>query len=193
MTRNALAFAWCLAAGLGPGLAAAGERTPPSHHRQHIRATGKKKSHRHVSYGTASWYGPRFEGHRTSSGEIFHSRDLSAASPTLPLGSLVKVTNLANRHSVHVRINDCGPTIEGRKLDLSERAAEALGLKKRGIGLVMIDVIERPTDTRQCDIAQAPASNRPLENVKATDGQDKEQAVNHSPAAWSENVAAVTE
>ncbi len=91
----------------------------------------------------ASWYGPGFEGRRTASGERFQAQDLTAAHRSLPLGSQVTVTNLANGKSVRVRINDRGPYVRGRTIDLSRGAARRLGLERRGIGRVRITVHSR--------------------------------------------------
>jgi rare lipoprotein A len=93
--------------------------------------------------GVASWYGPGFEGRRTASGERFRSHELTAAHRSLPLGSQVTVTNPANGKSVRVRINDRGPYIRGRTLDLSRAAARQLGLERRGVGRVRITVNSR--------------------------------------------------
>jgi rare lipoprotein A len=95
------------------------------------------------SYGptrteVASWYGPGFEGRRTSSGESFNSEALTAASPTLPLGSHVRVMNPDTGRSVVVRINDRGPFVHGRALDLSHGAAERIGLTAKGAARVEV-------------------------------------------------------
>ena len=103
-----------------------------------------------ASVGIASWYGPGFEGRRTASGERFHSGELTAASPNLSLGSLVRVTNPSNGRSVLVRINDCGPHRHNRKIDLSRRAANQLAITKRGVTKVKIEVLDEPTDTPRC-------------------------------------------
>jgi rare lipoprotein A (peptidoglycan hydrolase) len=87
---------------------------------------------------TASWYGPGSDGRRTSSGETFHQNELAAASRTLPTGSRVRVTNLRNGRSVVVRINDRGPFVSGRGIDLSRRAAEHIGIIHRGVARVRI-------------------------------------------------------
>ncbi len=82
--------------------------------------------------GTASWYGATFHGKRTANGEIFDKTRLSAAHPTLPLPSLVEVTNLSNGRMIQVRVNDRGPFRHGRIIDLSEAAAEELGFRRQG-------------------------------------------------------------
>lgn len=90
--------------------------------------------------GHASWYGPGFDGHRTASGERFSRHAYTAAHKTLPLHSRVRVTNLTNRESVVVKINDRGPFVRGRLIDLSQAAARAIGL--RGVGRVAITALE---------------------------------------------------
>jgi rare lipoprotein A len=89
--------------------------------------------------GLASWYGPKFHGRRTASGEVFNQEKLTAAHPTLPWGSRVKVTNLANGKSVDVRINDRGPFGKGRIIDVSRAAAKALDMVGRGITTVRLE------------------------------------------------------
>jgi rare lipoprotein A len=91
--------------------------------------------------GVASWYGPGFNGKRTASGEIYDQEDLTAASTTLPLGTLALVTNLQNGRKVEVRINDRGPFKKGRRIDLSYRAAAALGILDPGTARVRIEVV----------------------------------------------------
>lgn len=91
--------------------------------------------------GTASWYGEDFDGKPTASGEPFNMYDLTAAHPTLPLGTLVKVTNLRNRRAVVVRINDRGPIVPGRIIDVSYSAAKVLRFQGQGIQRVRLDVV----------------------------------------------------
>jgi len=86
----------------------------------------------------ASWYGPGFAGRRTSSGESYNPEALTAASKTLPLGSHVRVTNPDTGRSVVVRINDRGPYVRGRSLDLSHGAAQRIGLTGKGVGRVQV-------------------------------------------------------
>jgi hypothetical protein len=88
--------------------------------------------------GVASWYGPGFHGNPTASGEFYNQYALTAAHPTLPLGTPVEVTNLANGKSVRVRITDRGPFVRGRAIDLSHRAAQRLGMVKAGLSRVRI-------------------------------------------------------
>ncbi len=98
----------------------------------------------------ASWYGPSFYGHRTASGEMYNSGQLTAASRTLPLGAHAEVTNLANGRTVRVRINDCGPYVKGRGIDLSRRAAQRLGITRAGVAPVRIKVLHSPKEGRLC-------------------------------------------
>jgi len=93
--------------------------------------------------GTASWYGDYFEGRPTASGEPFNMYDMTAAHLTLPLGTLVRVTNLRNHRSVIVRINDRGPYVDGRIVDLSFNAARMLHFDQQGLQRVRLDVVPR--------------------------------------------------
>jgi peptidoglycan lytic transglycosylase len=95
--------------------------------------------------GIASWYGPECEGNATASGEPFDMTGLTAAHWELPFGSWIKVTNLANNRSLVLRINDRGPGIPGRLLDVSMEAAKRLGFKRRGLTQVQIEVISYPS------------------------------------------------
>ncbi len=89
--------------------------------------------------GLASWYGPGFHGAKTASGETYNQHDLTAAHRSLPLGTHARITNLDNRRSVTVRINDRGPYVDGRVLDLSYAAARALGMVGDGVCNVRIE------------------------------------------------------
>jgi rare lipoprotein A len=88
--------------------------------------------------GTASWYGTQFHGRKTANGEIFDMNALTAAHPTLPLPSYLLVTNLDNNRTLLVRVNDRGPYVPGRIVDLSRQAARELDLERRGTGMVHI-------------------------------------------------------
>jgi len=99
----------------------------------------------YVERGVASWYGKAFAGRRTASGERFDPAAFTAAHPTLPFGSMVRVTNLANGRSVMVRVNDRGPFVRGRVLDCSEAAARQLGFRSRGVAQVALDWPEDAT------------------------------------------------
>ena len=92
--------------------------------------------------GYASWYGGKFQGRQTASGEIFDTNKLTAAHKTLPFGTLVKVTNLDSGKSVQVRINDRGPFVEGRIIDLSRAAAAEIGMMGTGIAPVKVEIVK---------------------------------------------------
>jgi rare lipoprotein A len=93
--------------------------------------------------GIASWYGELFQGRRTANGEIYDMDRLSAASPTLPLPVYARVTNLENRRSIIVRVNDRGPYSSDRIMDVSRRSAEALGFRERGTARVRVQYLGR--------------------------------------------------
>jgi rare lipoprotein A len=93
--------------------------------------------------GIASWYGTQFHGRLTANGEVFDRTIISAAHPTLPMPVNVRVTNLDNGRSIVVRINDRGPFVRGRIIDLSEQGAELLGFKDRGLARVRVTFISR--------------------------------------------------
>ena len=93
--------------------------------------------------GMASWYGDRFDGRPTATGEIFDMNALTAAHTTLPLPGLVEVTNLENGRSAVLRVNDRGPFVDGRIIDLSRGAARELGLLDRGVGRVRVRYLGR--------------------------------------------------
>ncbi len=123
--------------------------------------------------GIASWYGPNFHGKKTANGEIFNQNDLTAAHKTLPLPSIVRVTNLENGRSLIVRVNDRGPYSKGRIIDMSKRSAELLGFKDKGIAKVRVQVLEEESrmvaraakngqDTRGMEVPM----NRPSYKVK---------------------------
>ncbi|MEW6347972.1 MAG: septal ring lytic transglycosylase RlpA family protein [Thermodesulfobacteriota bacterium] len=95
-----------------------------------------------VQKGTASWYGPGFHGKATSSGEIYDMHAMTAAHSILPLGTVVRVVNLENRKNVTVRINDRGPFIGDRVLDLSLGAAKKLDIVKPGTAPVKLTVVK---------------------------------------------------
>lgn len=92
----------------------------------------------------ASWYGPRFHGRKTASGERFDMNDMTAAHKTLKLGTLVRVYNLKNGMNAVVRVNDRGPYIKGRTLDVSKGAAEALGFRDDGIANIRLNICLPP-------------------------------------------------
>lgn len=109
------------------------------------QAAEAKKAHGKlfmITEGNASYYAHRFHGRLTANGERFNMHELTAAHKSLPFGSMVRVTNLANGKKVLVRINDRGPYIKGRIIDLSLEAAKEIGLLKKGVTNVRIEAFE---------------------------------------------------
>jgi rare lipoprotein A len=99
--------------------------------------------------GRASWYGGSFQGHETASGEDYNMTDLTCAHRSLPLGTLVRVTNLTNHKSVVVRVNDRGPYLGNRIVDLSYAAAHFLGFN--GVARVRLDILRHPTEVADAE------------------------------------------
>src|SRR5438105_5242596 len=145
--RTAQGLALALLVGLGaiqgPAKAGSADHKAPAVNTVPAMARNARAS----EGGTASWYGDDFEGKPTASGEPYDMYDLTAAHPTLPLGTLVKVTNLGNRRAVVVRINDRGPIVPGRIIDVSYSAAKVLKFQAQGLQRVRLDVIraQKPT------------------------------------------------
>jgi rare lipoprotein A len=94
---------------------------------------------------TTSWYGEDFDGQPTATGETYDMNGETAAHPTLPLGSIVRVVNTRNHRSQVVRINDRGPYVEGRELDVSYQVAKQLGFDQRGTAKVRLELLEVPS------------------------------------------------
>ncbi|MBW1971600.1 MAG: septal ring lytic transglycosylase RlpA family protein [Deltaproteobacteria bacterium] len=109
-----------------------------------------------VQEGIASWYGPGFHGKPTSCGEIYNMYQMTAAHKTLPLGTKVMVTNLENGRSVEVTINDRGPFVKGRIIDLSYAAAKQLGIIGKGTAKVRIEVLSKEALLMRKDLFSAP-------------------------------------
>jgi rare lipoprotein A len=86
----------------------------------------------------ASWYGNPYHGRRTANGEIYNMNSLTAAHRSLPFGTKVRVCNTSNKRCIDVRINDRGPFVGGREIDLSRAAADAIGIRSMGVGQVTI-------------------------------------------------------
>ena len=106
--------------------------------------TGTKptaKARHWYQVGIASWYGSHFQGRKTATGEKFDMNQMTCAHPTLPLGTWLRVTNLKNHKATYVRVNDRGPVIDGRIVDLSFAAARAVGLS--GIGRVKLEPVHQ--------------------------------------------------
>lgn len=95
-------------------------------------------------YGKASWYGKSFQGKKTASGELFDKHSFTGAHRNLPFGTLVKVINLRNGKEVVVTVNDRGPFIRGRIIDISRAAADFIGIVRRGVTRVRVEIISIP-------------------------------------------------
>ncbi len=108
----------------------------------------KQAKHRWYQIGRASWYGQYFQGRETASGETYNMYGLTCAHRSLPLGTILRVTNLRNHKSVVVRVNDRGPYPENRVVDLSYAAASFLGFSERGLAPVRLDVLQ-PSEISQ--------------------------------------------
>jgi rare lipoprotein A len=124
-----------------------------------------RETYRGTRTEVASWYGPGFDGHRTSSGEVFNSNELTAASTTLPLGSHARVMNPDTGRSVIVRINDRGPFVHGRSIDLSHRAAQQIGLTGKGVGRVEVTPTARSTPAVEMTSSTAVYSNSSMSST----------------------------
>jgi rare lipoprotein A (peptidoglycan hydrolase) len=99
-------------------------------------------SNNFVETGLASWYGSSLDGKKTTNGETYNHNDLTAAHPTLPLPSMIIVTNLENGNSIRVRVNDRGPSSKNRIIDVSKKAAMELGFLDKGIANVKIELLK---------------------------------------------------
>ena len=128
----------------------------------------------HVKYGKASWYGKPFHGRKTANGERYNMYNMTAAHRTYAMGTLLKVTNLRNRRSVKVRINDRGPFYNTRNIDLSYGAARKLGMVQKGVGKVKIEVLSsgskhKKRNTRKTSrIKKTKVTKRKVQKVKRT-------------------------
>ena len=159
-TAHGLAIAFVIAglgAAQGPNISEAKPAPVSSVQTRPVASipAGKTKPYQ---VGTASWYGESFEGKPTASGEPYDMYDMTAAHLTLPIGSYVRVTNLRNGRSVVVRVNDRGPVVPGRIIDLSYGAAEAIHMKGYGLQRVRLDLVN-PRHSKSA--YQTVADNRP--------------------------------
>ena len=114
--------------------------------RKHTVKVTREHSVQQTNYaavGMASWYGEDFHGRRTANGETFDMNSFSAAHPSLPLPSNVRVTNLGNHRSIVVRVNDRGPFVGGRVIDVSAKTAKALGFYDDGLSKVKVEYVGR--------------------------------------------------
>jgi rare lipoprotein A len=106
-----------------------------------------KADYEYSESGIASWYGPGFHGKRTANGEVYDENGLTAAHKTLPMPSMVRVTNLENGRSIQVRVNDRGPFEAGRVIDMTRRGAQLLGFIQQGTARVRVDIM--PEESQQ--------------------------------------------
>jgi rare lipoprotein A (peptidoglycan hydrolase) len=136
-------------------------------------------SYSHV--GIASWYGPRFHGRRTANGETYNMNAFTAAHPTLPLSTVVRVTNLANDRSITVRINDRGPYAGGRIIDLSQASARALGFAGQGLARVRVSVLAG--ETLQAKTGETGAERDDTSRAAATTSSRRRPRRTHRQAA----------
>ena len=102
-----------------------------------------KEDYNYSETGMASWYGPDFHNKRTANGEVYNMRAITAAHRTLPLPSIVRVTNLENGKSIIARVNDRGPYVKNRIIDLSQKGAELLGYRMQGTAKVKVEILEK--------------------------------------------------
>ena len=136
----------------GPNSSEAARITQPTAIKAVSRQSTKTKNSPY-EVGTASWYGEYFQGKETASGELFDMQALTAAHPTLPLGTFVRVTNLRNGRAVVVRINDRGPVVEDRIIDVSYNTARVLGFHERGLQRVRLDLVRPASMARLQPVA----------------------------------------
>lgn len=130
--------------------------------------------------GIASWYGPGFHGRRTANGEVYDQYELTAAHQTLPLGTRAMVTSLANGRSVEVRINDRGPFVGGRIVDLSYAAASVIGMIGPGVMPVRLEVLDAPVEVASRRTTPAPVRH-PEPAPESTRREPVERAAEPEP------------
>lgn len=135
-----------------------------------------------TEYGVASYYGTQFHGRPTASGEKYNQFALTAAHKTLPLGTVVKVTNAQNKKSVYVKINDRGPFIKGRVIDLSTKAAEMLGYRNKGTAYVKIEIVNE--DKAPDDLIEASLDVASQNGIKSNDSTTV--ITKNKNASWKE-------
>jgi rare lipoprotein A len=162
--RSALTIAGALLAIL-VGVASAqtvapSDRLSPAPTPVHPDKPAAKARHHWYQLGVASWYGRFFQGKTTASGQPYDENAMTCAHRTLPLGSMLRVTNMRNHKSVVVRVNDRGPLPEDRVIDLSYAAAYNLGFSERGLAPVKVELLSAPTEIAQLNPPDAPAPSR---------------------------------
>jgi rare lipoprotein A len=136
-----------LLAACGPRHVVIERRTPPPERQEVMKERPvpetriERRESKGVQYGVASWYGGEFHGRATSSGEVYDMYHLTCAHNTLPLGTVVMVTNLENGRSLELKVNDRGPFVKERILDVSYAAAQMLGMWEKGTAPVKVEVV----------------------------------------------------
>lgn len=132
----------------------------------------------YVETGIASWYGQQFQGKPTANGEVFDMNQVSAAHRTLPLPSIVRVTNLENGRSLVVRVNDRGPFAHGRILDMSKRGAQLLGYQKQGTARVKVELLkDQSMALKNSLVNQLSAENSPIKSGSMAKPQVSSQSL----------------
>lgn len=133
--------------------------------------------------GAASWYGSKYHGRKTSSGERYNKNEMTAAHKTLPFGTMVKVTNPANDKSVILRINDRGPFVGKRIIDVSEAAARKLGMHSEGVAKVKVEVLDKS------DLAAATAEAKPgAYTIQTAANQQQAEALSRKLKAFDKHL-----
>jgi rare lipoprotein A len=147
MWRIFLLILFFLLVACGPRHVVIDRRTPPAE-KQEVKkersvpeAKIEKRESKEVQFGVASWYGGEFHGRSTSSGEVYDMYQLTCAHNTFPLGTVVMVTNIENGRSLELKVNDRGPFVKERIIDVSYAAAQMLGMWEKGTALVKVEVI----------------------------------------------------
>ncbi len=147
MWRIFLLVLFFLIVACGPRHVVIDRRTPPPEKKEVKKeksvpgAKIEKRESKEVQFGVASWYGGEFHGRATSSGEVYDMYQLTCAHNTLPLGTVVMVTNLENGRSLELKVNDRGPFVKERILDVSYAAAQMLGMWEKGTAPVKVEVV----------------------------------------------------
>lgn len=132
----------------------------------------------YVETGIASWYGQQFQGKPTANGEVFDMNQVSAAHRTLPLPSIIRVTNLENGRSLVVRVNDRGPFAHGRILDMSKRGAQLLGYEKQGTARVKVELLkDQSLALKNSLVNQLSAENSPIKSGSLAKPQVSSQSL----------------
>ncbi len=145
----------------------------------------------------ASYYAEKFNGRPTASGEIFNMNDYTCAHKTLPFGTVLRVTNLANGHSVNVRVNDRGPFVAGREIDLSKAAAYQLDMLSSGTANVRIEIISLGENTAQSVATANAASAQPVvastaQKTPAAASEERVREQTTAPAVYVIQVGSFT-